>query len=176
MANCKISNCKVCLFILAIIAVLLLIAVILIIKENSATAEFIMKYQLQESTFDPRVADILEDVTLVAKPTYTISQNPVVLDLKNESDFEYLYGVGYDLEIAFKDKWYIVPLHDAYLFPLMGYIVHPDTSVETVVDLNNHIDVIPGKYRIIKYLQENVTKPSSETIRQGYIAAITTLK
>lgn len=176
MANCITSNRKVFLFILVIIAVLLIIAVIFIIKENSATAEFIMKYQLQESTFDPRTADILEDVTLVAQPTYKISQNPVVLDLQNESDFEYLYGVGYELEIAFKDKWYIVPLHDSYLFPLMGYILYPDTSVETVVDLNNHIDVIPGQYRIIKHLQENITKPSRETVRQGYIAAITTLK
>ena len=167
---------KVFLYSLMAAVILVMIAVVFVIKNDSSTAEFIGKYQLQESTFDPLTVYIFESVTLAAQPAYQISRNPVILELQNDSDFEYLYGFGYDLQIAYKEKWYVVPLHDAYLFPLAGLRLFSDTSVETVVDLDNHIEVIPGKYRIVKSLTEYPDGLFGEKSRDGYVSAIITLE
>lgn len=94
MASCKTRNRKVWFAIFIKFAVLLIIASTILIKKSTVTTEYIVKYQLQELTFDPRTEDILEDVTLVAEPTYQISQNTVVLDLKNQSDLTYLFYMG----------------------------------------------------------------------------------
>ena len=107
-------------------------------------------------------------VALVAQPAYQIGENPVLLELQNDSDFEYMFGFGYDLQIAYKSKWYTVPMRNDYLFPLAGLRLFSNTSVETVVDLDNHIEVIPGKYRIVKYLAKYPNGQFGQKSRDGY--------
>lgn len=83
----------------------------------------------------------------------TSSKENITLVLENKTEYEYYYGLYFDLEVELDNNWYEVPFNKNPEFKEIGVCLNGNSTNEEKIELSKYFDTLPeGKYRIIKSL------------------------
>ena len=94
--------------------------------------------------------EFTDSIKLTIKDDKIIDETMTIV-ITNESEIQYEYGMGYDLEIKEGNSWYVVsPKYELYNL-LIAYTINPGETREININLASaHGKLSSGHYRLIK--------------------------
>lgn len=127
-------NKKICIIVLTFIIVLVLISV------------FQQKNKKTKSPY----TEFTDSIKLTIKDDKIIDEAMTIV-ITNESEIQYEYGAGYDLEIKEGNSWYVVsPKYELWNL-LIAYTINPGETREININLASAYGKLSsGHYRLIK--------------------------
>ena len=94
--------------------------------------------------------EFTDSIKLTIKDDKIIDETMTIV-ITNESEIQYEYGMGYDLEIKEGNSWYVVsPKYEVWNL-LIAYTINPGETREININLASaHGKLSSGHYRLIK--------------------------
>ena len=87
----------------------------------------------------------------VQEDTIKSSKENITLVLKNKTEYEYFYGVDFELEVELDNQWYKVPFDKNPEFTDLGLLLKGNSESNEKIELYKYFsDLTDGKYRIVK--------------------------
>ena len=81
----------------------------------------------------------------------TSSKENITLVLENKTEYEYFYGLYFDLEVELDNNWYKIPFDKNPEFKEIGVRLNGNSTNEEKIELSKYFSSLPqGKYRITK--------------------------
>ncbi len=96
----------------------------------------------------------------VKEETIKSSKENITLVLENKTEYEYFYGVDFELEVELDNKWYKIPFDKNTAFIEIGLLLKGNGESKEEIELYKYFSDLPdGKYRIVKtfYLDDEKT-------------------
>ncbi|WP_226536192.1 immunoglobulin-like domain-containing protein [Fictibacillus halophilus] len=85
------------------------------------------------------------------KSLYTVNTKQMKLFIKNKGETLIHTGTPYQVDIYKDGSWYKVPFKEDIGFIMVGIVLKPGTTYEETIGLESlDLNMIPGKYRVIK--------------------------
>lgn len=124
------------IWIIILIFIIALILIFLLLSQNKKT---ISPY-----------TEFTDSIKLTIKDDKIIDETMTIV-ITNESEIQYEYGVGYDLEIKEGNSWYVVSPKYELDNILIAYTINPGETREININLASaHGKLSSGHYRLIK--------------------------
>ena len=74
----------------------------------------------------------------VKEDTIKSSKENITLVLENKTEYEYFYGVDFELEVELDNKWYKVPLDKNPAFIEIGLLLKGNSESEEEIELSKY--------------------------------------
>lgn len=108
---------------------------------------------LNVSNLEP--SDIVIDCdninVVVQEETIKSSKESITLVLENKTEYEYFYGVDFELEVELDNRWYKIPFDKNPEFIEVGLILKGNGESNEKIELSKYFSDLPeGKYRVVK--------------------------
>ena len=95
----------------------------------------------------------------VEEGTIKSSKETITLVLENKTEYQYFYGVDFNLEVQIDNNWYKVPFDKNPEFIEIGLLLMGDSESQEKIELSKYFSDLPdGKYRIVKTFYLNDAK------------------
>lgn len=87
----------------------------------------------------------------VQEETIKSSKENITLILENKTEYEYFYGVDFELEVELDNQWYKIPFDKNHEFIEIGLILKGNGKSNEEIELSKYFSDLPeGKYRVVK--------------------------
>lgn len=95
----------------------------------------------------------------IQEDTIKSSKEDITLVLQNKTEYEYFYGVDFELEVESNNQWYKIPFDKNPEFIEIGLTLKGNSESNEKIELSKYFSDLPdGKYRIVKTFYLDGTK------------------